>query len=184
MSACFPAQHEKAHITKDHICQRFGAEGKGEALYCISKVQAQSWKLQLQSRRVLTAFHRRPLFRSACGYHIRQERRWKEIWAIKGSTKHGCDDWASWLVCTRSNNPFFSHYLGLIYVAWMLMFLKLSAPLCWNLHVLERAWFSLDWDASYFILKYWTPLCHPSSGTLWRKNVCEEVSKRELRSPR
>lgn len=44
MSAGFPAQHEKAHITKDlHICQRFGAEGKGEALYYISKVQTQSW---------------------------------------------------------------------------------------------------------------------------------------------
>lgn len=46
MSAGSPAQHEKAHITKDHICQRFGAEGKGEALYCISKVQTQSWAFQ------------------------------------------------------------------------------------------------------------------------------------------
>lgn len=51
LASIFPAQHEKAHITKDlHICQRFGAEGKEEegggkkkALYYISKVQTQSW---------------------------------------------------------------------------------------------------------------------------------------------
>lgn len=31
LASIFPAQHEKAHITKDlHICQRFGAERKGE----------------------------------------------------------------------------------------------------------------------------------------------------------
>lgn len=42
-------------------------------------------KFQLQSRRVLTAFHRRPLFRSACGYHTRQEGEWKEAEAIVGS---------------------------------------------------------------------------------------------------
>lgn len=74
---------------------------------------------------------------------------------------------------------FFSHYLGLIYAAWMLMFLKLSAPFCWNLHVLERAWFSLDWDASYFILKCWTPLCHPESRNFVKEEcVWRGVQKR------
>lgn len=42
-------------------------------------------KFQLQNRRVLTAFHWRPLFRSARGYHIRQEGEWKETQAIIGS---------------------------------------------------------------------------------------------------
>lgn len=52
LASIFPAQHEKAHITKDlHICQRFGVEvkeggrqgGKKGELYYISKVQTHSW---------------------------------------------------------------------------------------------------------------------------------------------
>lgn len=100
LASIFPAQHEKAHITKDlHICQRFGAARKGggkkrqekKRFITFQKFNLELglfWhkfmKFRLQSRRVLTAFHRRPLFRSARGYHKRQEGEWKETQAITG----------------------------------------------------------------------------------------------------
>lgn len=108
LASIFPAQHEKAHITKDlHICQRFGAEGKEEgkkrqekgALLHFKSSNSKlgffginSFSSSSKSRRVLTAFHRRPLFRSALGYHIRQEGEWKEMQAIVGS-----EAWMWWL---------------------------------------------------------------------------------------
>lgn len=88
MSAGSPARHEKARITKDlHICQRFGAEGerggrwRGRGHFItFSKVQKLNiglfWrtlpKFSTESRRVLTALRRRPLFRSALRYRRRQ----------------------------------------------------------------------------------------------------------------
>lgn len=134
MSPGFPAQHEKARITKDlHICQRFGAEGKGKAIYYISKSSESKlssfgmlfMKLQGQSRRVLTAFHLWPLFRSARGYNRRQEGGWNEMQAIIGS-----EAWMWWLgsftgllqPCwdwIKSCSHFYSHYPGFEWATWL-----------------------------------------------------------------
>lgn len=111
MSAGFPARHEKARITKDlHICQRFGAEGErggagGGRFITFSKVQKLNiglfWralpKFSTESRRVLTALRRRPLFRSALGYRRRQrggrEGAEKDTWAVTKERSLGRDDW-------------------------------------------------------------------------------------------
>lgn len=82
------------------------------------------------SRRVSTAFHRRPLFRPALGNHMRQEGEWKEMAAIVGSKA-----WMWWSAnCTgpcwawiKSTGHFFAHHLGLKSATRMLMLLKLSS---------------------------------------------------------
>lgn len=95
----FPAQHEKAHVTKDltsasGLGQReSGREGKQEEGALLHFKSSNSkvgffWreftKFQLQSRQVLTAFRPRPLFRSAHGYRTRREGEWKETQPVIG----------------------------------------------------------------------------------------------------
>lgn len=76
-SAGFPAQHERAHVTKDlHICQRFGAEEKGGRPFITlqkkKKIQAQSWALLAHRHDVLVpGWTRLDSFPSPASFQVR-----------------------------------------------------------------------------------------------------------------
>lgn len=163
LASIFPAQHEKAHITKDlHICQRFGVKGKGwrggekkqekDALlhfkssnskwgfaginsWSSSSREDESWQLSIDG-----------LF---SGRHSDITRDRKGNGKNSGRHKEQSMDLmigqlylavATMLGLDQIIWPlFFSHYLGLISIMSRLMHKNPYATFFWHMHALARA---------------------------------------------